>query len=200
MQSKLLRAIFTINSALLRLFSLVLITFGFYIIRKTGNVEWPNELAAFSITFGTLIVVTFVVYGVAQSRQKNRLFIVTVCLHAACLSSCASVIFMYSAYQQQLNAFFSRQIDILWTVKDSSLVHKKFVFFLQKSIDCCKVHNLVEVLLKLLEMIFWKLFNSRLITISIYQDAAVLMEVLIVELVSRNVAICSQFFIRCLFL
>lgn len=144
MQSKLLRVIFTINSALLRLLSLVLITFGSYIIWKTESVERLNELAAFSITFGTLIFLTFVVNGIAQSRQKSRLFIVTICLHAACLSSCASVIFMYSAYQQQFNAFFSRQIDILWTIKDSSLVHKKVIFLLQELIDCCKIHNLVD--------------------------------------------------------
>lgn len=142
MWSQTSKLIFVLNSSASQIVAFLLQFFGFYVVIKTlirNSEQEISSVAVFAIFTGVFLILPCFI---------NSIRISFVC-HGSLLLSCGSGIWMSLKHSQEFQEFFSHEISILWTLKDSSRVYQKTVQVLSDLVDCCKVHTLVSLQLKL---------------------------------------------------
>jgi hypothetical protein len=137
MQSLIASFIFDLNSIVLRIIAVLLQIFGCFVVVKTLICERQQELsfiAVFSIAFSMML---FLVLHLKSHRQQ-------IILHSLLISLCGSIMLLSQKQSQHLQEFFSHEISILWTLRNSSTLYQNTIKMIQNLVDCCKVHSIVS--------------------------------------------------------
>jgi predicted neutral ceramidase superfamily lipid hydrolase len=130
-----------LNVLMLWMFAVFLQLFGFYVLAKKfrhQNDQETSFLAIFSVVFSFILLLTL-------TLKSNRNRIIS---HSGLLSFCASTILIARYESKRFQEFFSHEISILWTLKDSSMMYQNTIELIQYLVDCCKVHTIVSNFLK----------------------------------------------------
>lgn len=128
-----------------------LFVFGFYVTLKTilSARDEFSVIAITSMVVGVAILMSSIVDDVWTRYQFKEFQIVSHCCYTILISLCAATILLSQKYKQNFETFFSHEISILWTLRDSSILYQKIIIMLQSLVDCCKFHSVVDKLIEI---------------------------------------------------
>lgn len=141
MWTRIVELIFVINSIAVKTIALLFIVFGCYNVIKNSisqNGQETSLVAVVVIIIGTFLSLLCLVKSLRFS----------IACHVALFSICGSGIWTCMKYSQEFQEFFSHEISILWSLKDSSRLYRKTVEIIQNSVVCCKIHSVVSLCLE----------------------------------------------------
>ena len=139
MQSRFFSVIFVVNTFSIRCFSFFLQVFGCFVVMKTLSCDRPQELSLLAVFSMALSLLLWIILTIKSIRKS-------IILHFILLFICASIMRTVFKNSQKLQEFFSHEISILWTLRNTPKIYQETIRFIQKLVDCCKIHNVVSFL------------------------------------------------------
>lgn len=138
------------SSTASKLFGVFLFTFGLYVaIKLLSNEQDEKEISILSfasIAFGLFIILIHSFEAIGKKFVIKQLNLAVIVGYLVLISSSVATIAVSLFHNKEIGKFMSREIAVLWTLRDSSSLYKVIVEILQNSLDCCKVHSLVRLL------------------------------------------------------
>lgn len=152
-----------------------LFAFGFYVLTKSiifGQNERPSVLPAILLSLGAIIIATHIIEEIGKHLMIKQLLALAIGCYLFLISCSISVIAIALAYHKDLELLMAHEIEVLWLLRDSSKIYRTIVAIIQNSLDCCKIHSLVRLVLNVLLFELLNDYNFRLITTLICQAPA----------------------------
>lgn len=137
MQSHIFLLIFDLNLIVLKVFVVLFNVFGVFVVIKTLISVGEQELSYLAVLSVCLSLLLLIISYVKSSRKQ-------IVSSGVLVSFAASITWGISKYPQEYAEFFSHEISILWTLRNTSCLYRSFIRLFQDLVDCCKIHTIVS--------------------------------------------------------
>lgn len=135
------------SAALIKVLGLVFLIFGSYVSLKSvldGSDRELSALAIYATSAGTFMLITAAIDEIQTCLKRKHLMTISIFCKLFMIITCALVVLLSLVRRKSFEIFLSHELDLLWTLRDSSKIYKSFVYLLMISFDCCKIHTLVS--------------------------------------------------------
>lgn len=133
----------TVSSAVSKVSAFCFFTFGFYVIKKSNAHD--EEISVLPFVFmavGSFIISIHCLESFAIILKQANAILIS--CYLILITSNATVIATSVYHREEFEQFMSKEIGLLWTLRDSSNFYRAIIQTLQNVLDCCKIHSLVS--------------------------------------------------------
>lgn len=135
-------------STLSKVLGVSLLTFGVYVMTKSIVFDQTlSVLPTISLCFGAILVLTHIIEEIGKLLMMKQLLVVSVVCYFFLISWCIAVIAFALVNDKDFEILMAHEIGVLWLLRDSSKIYRAIIGILQSSLDCCKIHSVVRLVL-----------------------------------------------------
>jgi len=129
-------------SFLVEVVGVVIVLFGGYATVKV--LQDPSEVKQFSLLAIILIVLGFSFITSSAIRDLKKRSLSIACEATIITISCVTFLLSH-IFRKQCEEFLSKDLAILWKVRDSASFYNEIVILISNGLDCCRARDCVEV-------------------------------------------------------